>query len=145
MEIKKLYGDVTAYSTQKLQETQRVQQDQTTQASAQQTGDKVALSSEARLLASTMSVANTSPDVRADKVRELKEQVQSGTYKPDIRKVLSIQGKQIKLGLEVPEDMTVYREEVYLKIKEQNSLALQASEQDLLAAASLWQEEQKNS
>jgi len=39
-------------------------------------------------------------------------------------KVLSIQGKQIKLGLEVPEDMTVYREEVYLKIKEQNSLAL---------------------
>lgn len=58
-------------------------------------------------------------------------------------KVLSIQGKQIKLGLEVPEDMTVYREEVYLKIKEQNSLALQASEQDLLAAATLWLEEQK--
>jgi carbon storage regulator len=60
-------------------------------------------------------------------------------------KVLSIQGKQIKLGLELPGDMTVYREEVYLKIKEQNSLALQASEQDLLAAASLWQEDQKNS
>ncbi len=60
-------------------------------------------------------------------------------------KVLSIQGKQIKLGLEVPEDMTVYREEVYLKIKEQNSQALEASQQDLLAAASLWQEEAKNS
>jgi carbon storage regulator len=58
-------------------------------------------------------------------------------------KVLSIQGKQIKLGLDVPEDMTVYREEVYLKIKEQNSLALEASQQDLLAAASLWQEEAK--
>jgi carbon storage regulator len=58
-------------------------------------------------------------------------------------KVLSIQGKQIKLGLDVPEDMTVYREEVYLKIKEQNSLALEASGQDLLAAASLWQEDQK--
>ena len=60
-------------------------------------------------------------------------------------KVLSIQGKQIKLGLELPEDMTVYREEVYLKIKEQNSQALQASGQDLLAAAELWQEEPKNS
>lgn len=60
-------------------------------------------------------------------------------------KVLSIQGKQIKLGLELPEDMTVYREEVYLKIKEQNRLALQASEQDLLAAASLWLEDQKQS
>ena len=56
-------------------------------------------------------------------------------------KILSIQGKQIKLGLDVPEDMTVYREEVYLKIKEQNSQALQASESDLLAAASLWQDE----
>lgn len=60
-------------------------------------------------------------------------------------KVLSIQGKQIKLGLELPEDMTVYREEVYLKIKEQNSQALEASGQDLLAAAALWQEEQKSS
>jgi negative regulator of flagellin synthesis FlgM len=33
-----------------------------------------------------VSSANTSPDVRADKVRDLKEQVQAGTYKPDIRK-----------------------------------------------------------
>ncbi|HBE94278.1 MAG TPA: carbon storage regulator [Desulfovibrio sp.] len=54
-------------------------------------------------------------------------------------KVLSVQGKQIKLGLEVPEDMPVYREEVYQKIKEQNRLALETSQQDLLAAASLWQ------
>jgi len=45
----------------------------------------------------------------------------------------------------VPEDMTVYREEVYLKIKEQNSLALEASGQDLLAAASLWLEDPKQS
>ncbi|MBN2139437.1 MAG: carbon storage regulator CsrA [Desulfovibrionaceae bacterium] len=54
-------------------------------------------------------------------------------------KVLSVQGRQIKLGLDVPEDMTVYREEVYLKIKEENRLALEASQQDLLAAVSLWQ------
>ena len=53
-------------------------------------------------------------------------------------KILSVQGKQIKIGLEVPEDMTVYREEVYLKIQEQNRLAAQSSEDDLLAAASLW-------
>lgn len=54
-------------------------------------------------------------------------------------KILAVQGKQIKLGLEVPEDMPVYREEVYLKIKEQNRLALETTQQDLLAAASLWQ------
>lgn len=58
-------------------------------------------------------------------------------------KILSIQGKQVKLGLDVPEDMTVYREEVYLKIKEQNRQALESSSQDLLAAASLWHEKER--
>ncbi len=57
-------------------------------------------------------------------------------------KILSIQGKQIKIGLDVPDDMTVYREEVYLKIKEQNRQALESSQQDLLAAATLWQEKE---
>ncbi|MDP2847353.1 MAG: flagellar biosynthesis anti-sigma factor FlgM [Humidesulfovibrio sp.] len=88
MEIKKVYGELNPYSAQKLQETPRVQQDQAAQgaASARQLGDKVALSPEARNLATAVSVANTAPDTRADKVRDLKDQVQAGTYKPDIRK-----------------------------------------------------------
>lgn len=57
-------------------------------------------------------------------------------------KILSVQGKQIKIGLDVPEDMTVYRDEVYLKIKEQNKQALESSQQDLLAAAMLWQKKE---
>ncbi len=52
--------------------------------------------------------------------------------------VLEVQGKQIKLGLAVPDDMTVYREEVYLRIREQNRLAMQTSQTDLLAATKLW-------
>jgi len=88
MEIKKLYGDVNAYSSQSVQETQRTQQDQSAQgtASAKQLGDTVALSPEAKLLATTVSAASTSSDTRAEKVRNLKEQVQAGTYAPDIRK-----------------------------------------------------------
>lgn len=58
-------------------------------------------------------------------------------------KVLSVQGKQIKIGLDVPDDMPVYREEVYLKIQEQNRMAAEASSDDLLAAASLWQSKDK--
>ena len=54
-------------------------------------------------------------------------------------KILSIQGKQIKIGLEVPEDMPVYREEVYRRVQEQNRLAMAARDADLLAAATLWQ------
>ena len=52
--------------------------------------------------------------------------------------VFSIQGKQVKLGIEVPETTAVYREEVYLRIKEENAGALAASDNDLVAAASLW-------
>lgn len=57
--------------------------------------------------------------------------------------VLSVQGRQIKLGLDVPRDMTVYREEVYLRVKEQNKLALDTSDADLLAATQLWQGKKK--
>ncbi len=52
--------------------------------------------------------------------------------------VLKVQGNQVKLGLEVPENLTVYREEVYLRIKEENLMAVQASDQDLLMATQLW-------
>jgi carbon storage regulator len=57
--------------------------------------------------------------------------------------VLSVKGKQVKIGLEVPEDIPVYREELYLKVKQQNLMAMEALDQDLLAAASLWPKEPK--
>lgn len=53
--------------------------------------------------------------------------------------VFSIQGKQVKLGIEVPPDTLVYREEVYLRIKDENAAAILASNSDLLAAAEIWQ------
>ena len=56
-------------------------------------------------------------------------------------KVLSVSGKQIKLGLEIPEDLSVYREEVYLKIKEENKEARETKQQDLMAAAALWKKD----
>jgi carbon storage regulator len=57
--------------------------------------------------------------------------------------VLGIQGKQVKIGLELPEDMTVYRDEVYQRVMEENRMAVQTSNEDLLVAAELWQENKK--
>jgi len=57
--------------------------------------------------------------------------------------VLGIQGKQVKIGLELPEDMTVYREEVYQRVMEENRMAIQTSNEDLLVAAQLWQDSKK--
>jgi len=52
--------------------------------------------------------------------------------------ILSIKGQQIKLGLEVPEHMPVYREEIYLKVQTQNASALELDNNDLIMAAALW-------
>jgi len=52
--------------------------------------------------------------------------------------ILSLQGKQVKIGLTVPGDMTVYREEVYLRVTEENRRALEASTADLMAVTQLW-------
>ncbi len=58
-------------------------------------------------------------------------------------KVLSLQGKQVKLGIDVPDDMTVYREEVYLRVTEENRLALETRTEDLLLVTNLWHETTK--
>ena len=57
--------------------------------------------------------------------------------------VLGIQGKQVKIGLELPEEMTVYRDEVYQRVMEENRMAIQTSNEDLLVAAELWQDSRK--
>ena len=57
--------------------------------------------------------------------------------------VFSVQGKQVKLGISVPEDMMVYRDEVYQRIKDENRQAMQTSDNDLLAVTRLWQTQKK--
>ncbi len=62
----------------------------------------------------------------------------------DIRiTVLSLQGTQVKIGISLPPDMVVYREEVYRRVMEENRMALETSNEDLLVAAQLWHDVQK--
>ena len=41
--------------------------------------------------------------------------------------VVEIKGTQVKLGILAPKDVTVHREEIYLKIQEENRRASQVS------------------
>jgi carbon storage regulator len=41
--------------------------------------------------------------------------------------VVEIKGTQVKLGIRAPRDVTVHREEIYLKIQEENRRASQVS------------------
>ena len=54
--------------------------------------------------------------------------------------ILGLQGKQVRIGLELPDDMVVYRDEIYGRVSEENRMALAISTEDLLSAAQLWQE-----
>ena len=45
--------------------------------------------------------------------------------------VVEIQGKQVKLGVQAPREISVHRQEVYEKIQEENIRAAGVSEEDL--------------
>lgn len=53
---------------------------------------------------------------------------ESITIGDDIRvKLLAINGRQVKIGVEAPKGVVVHREEVYERIVEQNRLAAQSA------------------
>lgn len=49
--------------------------------------------------------------------------------------VLGIYGKQVKLGIEAPERVSVHREEIFLRIQDENRHASLALKEDLLEVA----------
>jgi len=51
--------------------------------------------------------------------------------------VVDIRGSQVKLGILAPKEVEIYREEVYLKIQEENRLAAQVSKDALSSVESL--------
>lgn len=58
--------------------------------------DKVEISEEARLFQLAMKALKDVPDVREDKVSELKQQIESGTYKPSSKAVAGKILNQVK-------------------------------------------------
>ncbi len=51
--------------------------------------------------------------------------------------VIDIKGKNIRLGIEAPRDTKIYREELFLKIKEENKAAAQPGDFDLTQVSQL--------
>ncbi|MFH1140012.1 MAG: carbon storage regulator CsrA [Pseudomonadota bacterium] len=52
--------------------------------------------------------------------------------------VIDIKGRQVRLGIQAPMDMTVHREEIYQRIQEQNRQAADMTPADLSAVDHLW-------
>uniref|UniRef100_A0A831XN47 Translational regulator CsrA n=1 Tax=Geobacter metallireducens TaxID=28232 RepID=A0A831XN47_GEOME len=49
-------------------------------------------------------------------------------------KVVEMKGNQVRLGIEAPNDMRIYREEIYVKVQRENQAAASWNLADLEAA-----------
>ena len=82
MVIKNIVGDTNPYANKKI-ERPEVSDQQKTQEAVKNSGDSadsVVLSSEARLRGTALQTAKDAPDIRREKVDELKRKVKDGTY-----------------------------------------------------------------
>jgi carbon storage regulator len=57
--------------------------------------------------------------------------------------VLSVQGKQVKLGISAPDRVGVYREEIFKRIKQENSTTTALLKEDLVELARQMKAEKK--
>ena len=63
----------------------------------------------------------------------------------DIRiAVLEIRGKQIRIGIEAPQNVVVLREEIYQRIQEENLQAAGVRDVDLKELANIWKQKKEN-
>ena len=52
--------------------------------------------------------------------------------------VVEVKGRQVRLGVEAPEDTKIYRGEIFDRIQAENSRASQVRTADLSSAVNLW-------
>jgi len=52
--------------------------------------------------------------------------------------VLEVRGKQVKIGITAPQDLSVHRDEVYRMIREQNEMASLSDGMDVTGVKEAW-------
>ena len=60
-------------------------------------------------------------------------------------RVVEVKGNSIRIGIDAPADFRIYREEIYLKVQEQNRLASYWDLADFQNAVNMFADQQKES
>jgi carbon storage regulator len=60
-------------------------------------------------------------------------------------RVVEVKGNSIRIGIDAPADFRIYREEIYLKVQEQNRLAAYWDLADFQNAVNMFTTQQKES
>lgn len=69
---------------------------------------------------------------------------ESITIGDDVRvTIIEVKGKQVKLGVEAPQQTTVHREEIYQRIQEENRMAALISPVHLKKIGAFWKKTKK--
>lgn len=87
MQIKNLLVGSTPYDQKKIEKAEKAEAAEKAKSNRLDQSDKVSFSEEATLRSQAMQTARESSGVRAEKVAELKRQVQDGTYQMDNQKI----------------------------------------------------------
>ena len=58
--------------------------------------------------------------------------------------IIEVKGKNIRIGIQAPKETKIYREELFLKIKEENQSASSFIPKDLAKVAKLFRSSRKN-
>ena len=58
-------------------------------------------------------------------------------------RVVEVKGNSIRIGIDAPADFRIYREEIYLKVQEQNQLAAYWDLADFQNAVNMFTDQQK--
>ena len=59
--------------------------------------------------------------------------------------IVGVEGSQVRLGIDAPKEIAVYREEIYERFHEENRRAAMAKRADLRKLAQIWRDQREES
>ncbi|GAB1409031.1 hypothetical protein MASR1M90_01850 [Desulfovibrionales bacterium] len=98
MSIRSIQPNLAGYEVQRLEQNSTQRQDASTSKARTDTSDRISISDQGRIQASTLKAAQDSDGVRTEKVADVKARIAAGTYQIDSQDIAS---KMVRKELDI--------------------------------------------